>query len=149
MKTPIFKILVLSLFVAVAACSGKKEAHDYAAVADEDSWPEMDEFHMLMAESFHPFKDSANLEPARANASEMARVAEKWATAALPKKVDTENVKNMLQQLKAATATFAQSVTASDSLALGESLTKLHDDFHRIQEAWYGGGEDHHDHHKH
>lgn len=146
MKKSIFRILVLTLVVAIAACSGKKEE---AETADQDSWPEMDEFHMLMAESFHPFKDSANLEPAKANASEMAQVAEKWASAPIPKKVDSEHVKNMLKELKTATATFAQSVAAADSLALGESLTKLHDDFHKIQEAWYGGGEGHHDHHEH
>lgn len=139
MNRSISYIFVLFAFaVAAAACSGKK-----AEVASSDEWPEMDEFHMVMAESFHPFKDSANLEPAKANAAEMARVAEKWAGAALPEKVNNDETKANLAQLKTDAAAFSQLVQSGDTVQIGESLTSLHDLFHKLQESWYGGGKGH------
>jgi hypothetical protein len=140
----------LTLFVAVVfvsllmiACGGKK----HEEVANNDEWPEMDEFHMIMAESFHPFKDSANLEPAKANAAEMAKVAEKWASAPLPEKVDNDEIKANLTQLKNDTNAFTQIAQSDDSVKIGESLTALHDQFHKLQESWYGGNKkEGHDH---
>ncbi|HEY9048367.1 MAG TPA: hypothetical protein VIN08_20810 [Ohtaekwangia sp.] len=138
----------------LAACSGKKEAtaeehaheHEAAAAADvaNEEWKEMDEFHMLMAEAFHPYKDSSNLETAKAKASDLATSAEKWANAPLPRKVDTEDTKKKLEELKTGTAAFVETVKAGNDKAIGEELTKLHDLFHSIQELWYEGGE-----HKH
>ena len=49
------------LLLLVIACSEKKSS-------SPDEWPGMDTFHMIMAESYHPLKDSANLAPAKANA---------------------------------------------------------------------------------
>lgn len=145
MNRLITSTFVLFIFAFVLACSGKKDAPATAAV-NNDEWPEMDEFHMIMAESFHPFKDSANLEPAKVNAPEMAALAEKWTAAPLPEKVNTDEVKATLEQLKNDAASFAQTVQTGDSVAVGESLTSLHDLFHKVQEAWYGGGKGHEGH---
>jgi murein L,D-transpeptidase YcbB/YkuD len=138
-------VFILFAFAMVVACSGKKESTE--AVANNEEWPEMDEFHMVMAESFHPFKDSANLEPAKANAAEMARVAEKWLNAPLPEKVNNDEIKASLAQLKTDAAAFTQIVQSSDTTKIGESLTSLHDLFHKLQEAWYGEGKGHGEHH--
>lgn len=127
-----FVILVTLL---TAACGTKKDE----TAANNDEWPEMDEFHMIMAESFHPYKDSAYLEPAKANAAEMAKVAEKWLNAPLPEKVNTDETKANLSQLKADADAFTQTAQSGDSVKIGESLTALHDQFHKLQEAWYGG----------
>jgi hypothetical protein len=134
-------VLTLLAFVLVIAC-GKKDSD----VAKEE-WPEMDEFHMVMADSFHPFKDSANLEPAKAYAAEMAKVAEKWANAPLPAKVDNDEIKANLAQLKSDAAAFTQIAQSGDTTKIGESLTAMHDLFHKLQEAWYGGGKEHGNHH--
>lgn len=136
-KTTLFGFLCF-IILAVAACSGGKKED---AAVNSDEWPEMDEFHMVMAESFHPFKDSANLEPAKANAAEMAKVADKWLKAPLPEKVNTDEVKATLAQLKTDTEAFVQLVQGSDTTKIGESLTSLHDVFHSLQDAWYKGGE--------
>ena len=136
-------VLVLVAFALAIACSGKK---DSAEAANNDEWPEMDEFHMVMAESFHPYKDSANMEPAKANAAEMAKVAEKWANAPLPEKVNNDEIKANLAQLKADAATFVQTVQSGDSTKIGADLTSLHDLFHKLQEAWYAGGKEHEHH---
>ena len=135
-------VFVLLAFVMVVACSGKKEAE----TSQSDEWPEMDEFHMVMAESFHPYKDSSNLEPAKANAAEMARVAEKWANAPLPEKVNNDEIKANLEQLKTDATAFIQVAQSGDTTKMGTSLTSLHDAFHKLQEAWYGAGKEGHEH---
>lgn len=144
-KLTLFGFFCFVILVMAACTGGKKED----AAVNNDTWPEMDEFHMIMAESFHPFKDSANLEPAKANAVEMAKVADKWLNAPLPEKVNTDEVKASLAQLKTDSDAFVQLVQGSDTVKIGEALTSLHDVFHVLQDAWYKGGtkKDEHDDH--
>ena len=126
----------------VLPCSSKKDdshAHAHHASEGEDVWKEMDDFHMIMAETFHPYKDSSNLEPAKTMAGELMAAAAAWASAPLPEKVDNATVKSKLQQLKAQAAALAESVKSADDNAVGEKLTTVHDTFHAIQEAWYDG----------
>ena len=66
-------ILAALFFAVLIACGTKKETTATETTtdstsADTDEWKAMDDFHMIMAESFHPFKDSANLAPAKAKA---------------------------------------------------------------------------------
>lgn len=141
-KVTLYAFVIFVTLLAVA-CGNKKNDN----VATNDIWPEMDEFHNVMADSFHPFIESADLEPAKANAAEIAKVAEKWANAPLPEKVDNDETKANLNQLKNDANSFIQLVQEGDSAKIGESLTSLHDQFHKLQEAWYGGhrkeGHDH------
>jgi hypothetical protein len=132
------------MLIAFACASKKEEAHDESTATDSKEWKEMDEFHMLMAETFHPFKDSANLEPAKMQARELAGAAEKWASSPLPEKVNNDEMKGKLEDLKNGTSALVQSVGAGDDKAIGDQLTKVHDLFHAIQEDWYGGGHEHH-----
>lgn len=145
MKTKLF--LAFIWIVVLAACSKKEETQADAEVATEEvnDWAEMDSFHMIMAEAFHPFKDSANLEPAKTLAEEMATEADKWAAATLPTKVDTEDVKSLLAKLKTDTRALADKVKAgATNEELGADLTALHDNFHGIMEAWHKSkGEEH------
>lgn len=134
-------IVLFALTLLTFACASKKEE-----AADQKEWKEMDEFHMIMAETFHPYKDSANLEPAKTRAGELATDADKWASAALPEKVNNDEMKSKLEQLKTETTSFLQIVSTSDPKAIGDQLTKIHDLFHSIQEDWYGGGEGHEHH---
>jgi len=138
-------VLMIGALAFVLACSGKKEetADAHEAVTGE-SWKEMDDFHMVMAEAFHPYKDSMNLEPAKAKAAEMAESAVKWFAAPMPEKVNTEEVKAKLEALKNETTAFVETVAKGDDAVTAEALTKLHDLFHELQEAWYGGHGDHH-----
>jgi hypothetical protein len=140
------------------ACGGKKaeEGHDHdhqhdhhagdSAAASQEEWKAMDDFHMLMAESFHPYKDSANLAPAKEKAVELATAAETWANAPLPEKVRTDEMKAKLETLKTDAQAFAATAKTTNDKAIGEALTNLHDEFHAIQEMWYGGKGAHHEH---
>lgn len=146
MKSKIANIFTFSIVAALAfACGAKKEddhGHDHA---DAKEWKQMDEFHMVMAETFHPYKDSANLEPVKSRATELATSAENWSKSELPEKVDNDEMKDKLERLRTETSTLASTVTGGDDKVIGEQLTKVHDLFHEIQEMWYGGEK--HEHH--
>jgi hypothetical protein len=132
------------IFITFACASKKEEAHDEGNTSESKEWKEMDEFHMIMAETFHPYKDSANLEPAKMQARELSTAAEKWASSTLPDKVNNDDMKAKLEELKNGTSALVQSVGTGDDKAIGEQLTKVHDLFHGIQEDWYGGTHEHH-----
>ncbi|HMG92760.1 MAG TPA: hypothetical protein VK589_22035 [Chryseolinea sp.] len=145
-KQYVLYITAITLAIIVSACTTKRENQHETEVVDADEWPQMDEFHMIMAESFHPFRDSADIGPAKANADSLVASADKWLNSQIPSKVNNEEVKEMLQNLKTEAEAFAILSKTDDPKAIGESLTKLHDHFHQLQEVWYGGGEQHEHH---
>jgi hypothetical protein len=145
-KLNILCSIACALAIALSACTSKKHG-DHEIAADTDEWKPMDDFHMIMAESFHPFRDSADLGPAKANADAMMGAAETWLNAPIPEKVNNDEIKARLQELRNEAATFATISKTDDNEAIGESLTKLHDLFHGLQEEWYGGHEEHTEHH--
>lgn len=136
-------LYVLLLLTLSMACSPKKEGDHEDA--EGRTWQAMDDYHMIMAESYHPLKDSANLAPARANAEALAAEAEKWATSEMPKKADNDEMKAHLEAIRSGSRAFADMVKASatdEELKL--ALTALHDEFHKVMEMWAGGHSDHH-----
>ena len=152
MKSKRALVILISLAL-LTACSGKKDEsahgdhqHDHEKEAGKQTWKEMDDFHMVMAEAFHPYKDSTNLEPAKSNAASLAEAAAKWASSPIPENAEAEEIKGKLEKLKTDAAAFSESVKTGDDKVIGDQLTKLHDLFHEIQEDWYGGhhGHEHH-----
>ena len=126
--------LIAVLLVIAAGCTKKPET------ASSDEWPEMESFHMLMAEAFHPYKDSSNLEPVKRLAEEIALEADRWQSSELPARVNTKEMKSQLEKLRVGTRALSDKIKggASDD-EIGASLTALHDGFHKITEAWHGG----------
>jgi hypothetical protein len=148
MTRTLFILPVIINLIFIVGCGTKKQDangdhHEHEATNED--WKEMDEFHMVMAEAFHPYKDSANLAPAKQLADSLVTAAEKWAAAPLPEKFkEDDEVKFKLNQLKTDASTFATVARTGDEKAIGESLTKLHDLFHEIMESWHGGHGEHH-----
>ncbi len=142
MKIPLtnrLAILMLTLSFAWVACSGKKEA-----TSESRTWEAMDAYHLIMAESYHPLKDSANLAPARANAELLAAEADKWAASTFPDRVDYEGMRAQIESLKVNSRGFADKVkSGTPDSELAAALTALHDEYHHIMEAWEGGHEKH------
>jgi hypothetical protein len=137
----IFSIVFVLL---LAACSTKNSDN---SKTEGQEWKEMDSFHMIMAEAFHPYKDSANLAPAKTLAKDMADEAGKWAVAPLPEKVNNEEMKSRLQSLNESSQGFLKLINdnAPDSV-VAKSLTDLHHLFHEVQEGWYGEAKKEHEH---
>jgi hypothetical protein len=139
MKTSFTRIsIVLLLVITAIACSKKSETAS-SENTNANEWPEMDSFHMIMAEAYHPFKDSANVEPAKKLAKEMADEAVKWQAASVPEKVNNDEVKALLVKLKDDSRVLSEGVSADmTDEEIGKALTALHDEFHAVMEKWHG-----------
>jgi hypothetical protein len=147
MRRTFFGLLIM-LNVIVGCSSRHGEHQEEATDAEADEWTAMDSFHMIMAETFHPYKDSSNLQPIKDHAEELKAEAIKWADAPLPSRVDNEKVKQDLISLKTDATALAELVKTGTDQEIAASLIELHDRFHKLQEAWYAKGETHaHDHH--
>lgn len=129
------------------ACSNK-EKH----ASDPGEWKELDAYHKIMAEAYHPLKDSGNLAPAKSLINQLADEAEKWSEAPLPDKVNTPEVKAKLQKLKTEARALADDngSGASDEI-IKQKMIELHDQFHSIMATWNhqdeAGEDDEHENH--
>ncbi len=134
-----FTRLILIFVLVSVACSGKKEKHrDEGLENDQLVWKQMDNFHLVMAETFHPYNDSANLEPVKRRATELMVAANEWAGAPIPEKVNNDEIRSKLDKLKSEATTLSAIVKSADNTVIGNHLNKLHDTFHEIHEAWNG-----------
>ena len=116
------------------SCSPK---HDKEA-PQSDEWPEMDAFHMTMAEAYHPLKDSGNVEPAIRLIGQLVDDADQWAASSSLDKLNNDEMKSKLEKLRTdihALAEVIQDGASEDQIAT--SLHTLHDQFHEIMEAWH------------
>ncbi|HEX8061370.1 MAG TPA: hypothetical protein VF473_10565 [Cyclobacteriaceae bacterium] len=143
------KYLFALSFLILFSCSEKhKESH-----GDDGEWKEMDEFHEVMADVYHPLKDANDLGPVKQHADELAASAAKWAEAELPARVDNDSTRMLLRQLSEGCQQLAKSIKEGMSdEEISTKLTELHDTFHSIMEGWFKAGkkeegsEEHHDH---
>lgn len=103
--------LLICLAAITVACSEKKATSE-ATTESEMNWQAMDDYHMIMAESYHPLKDSANLEPAKINAQLLAAEAEKWAEMEFPERVNNDEMKAKIESIKVNSRAFADKVLA-------------------------------------
>lgn len=141
--------LWIGLIAVATGCSTGSRSDEQHASGTHD-WAALDEFHVVMAESFHPFADSGNLEPAKRYAAEMAQLAAEWSDSELPEKVNTESMKGLLTRLKRTTSEFREKASTADDAELESSLRTIHDLFHEVQESWYSTANspaDEHEHH--
>ena len=138
--TFIFGLRVLAIGLFIFSCTTKENSLP-TEIEDNDEWPEMDAFHLTLAEAFHPLKDSGNVEPALRLIQQLADEADKWAAVALPKKVNNDDMKMKLTKLKSDVRALSDAVNAGATEdQVGTSLFAIHDEFHEIMKAWHGGG---------
>ena len=117
------------------SCSAKHE--------ENSEWKEMEDFHTIMADVYHPLKDDNNLAPIKQHSDELAASAMKWAEADLPARVDNDETKRLLNDLKDGCQQLAKSI--KDGVAdeeISAKLTALHDTFHSIMEKWHQSGKE-------
>lgn len=98
------------------------------------SWKEMDEFHKIMASTFHP-SEEGNLEPIKTRSREMVDKAVSWQKSNAPKGYNKNAVKASLKNLVSASKELHQLVkNNADDEVLKQKLSSLHDIFHEITE---------------
>lgn len=105
---------------------------DHAA----SGWKELDNYHMLMMQTWHPIKEKGDVAPIRAKAAEMVASARKLATSKAPKGCDTPALKNAASTLVADTEGVANLVSRkADDAALTAAMKTLHDQFEVLEEG--------------
>jgi hypothetical protein len=95
-------------------------------------WKAQEEFHSVLAGTFHPMEDG-DFGPVRKRAAEMARKARLWARSRPPKGYDAAALRPLLTKLEREAAEVAQLVArqAGDG-EIKQALNKLHDRYHEI-----------------
>ena len=93
-------------------------------------WKELDAFHMLVMETWHPAKDKGDMKATRAKSAELLASAKVLAASSAPKGCDSPKVKDAVKGLPAEAQTVADLVTKkADDAALKAALKSLHDKF--------------------
>ncbi|MFN8002071.1 MAG: hypothetical protein U0X75_13760 [Acidobacteriota bacterium] len=103
-----------------------------ATVQANDKWAELDAYHNVMSQTFHPAEDG-KLEPIRKRAGELADKAKQWLESKPPKVYESADIKALLVKLNAESKALADAIAngAKDE-QLKKDLTALHDRFHEI-----------------
>ena len=128
----------LIVMLSVLACSTEQDK----TPAANDEWPEMDAFHMTMAEAFHPLKDSGNVEPALRLIGQLTLDADTWAASPIPDKVNNDDMKSKLDKLKTDIRALSDAVNdGAPEDQVGTALYIIHDQFHEIMEIWHSDKE--------
>lgn len=134
-------VLMIAGIVALVSCA-KKEADTEEAAGND--WPELESFHEVMADAYHPVADSGNMEPARRLSAALEERAATLASSVVPENARGEETTNNLTVLRDSTVGFSKAVKAGqpDSV-LRPSITYLHRVFHHLMEAGSGKMEHH------
>ena len=127
-------LMLISLVGLMSWSCGKKEAETEESAGTD--WPELESFHEVMADAYHPVADSGNLEPARRLSVALEERAATLASSIVPASAASEETSRNLAVLRDSTAGFSKAVKAGqpDSV-LRPSITYLHRIFHHLMEA--------------
>lgn len=128
------KISILLSIILLVACTSSKQSK---LVQQSKSWNEMDNFHMVMAELYHPFKDSANFKPVKMHHQELTKASEAWVKSTVPEHMNNEKIKLALLQLQQDVTGLTEAIRGGVDKEIGKSLEELHALFHEIQSMWY------------
>jgi hypothetical protein len=127
---------ILALFIlSIASYSALK-------ARQKITWKEMDAFHEVMAQTFHPAEEG-KFDPIRTRSQEMLDKATAWESSNAPEGYDKKAVTKSLKKLVSGSKELNKLVkdNAADNI-LKEKLSALHDVFHGIMEKCEK--EDHH-----
>lgn len=139
------KIALITLVTAFAFTSATSQT----PVTSQAQWTEKNEFHKVMAQTFHP-SEEGNFEPIRSRIGEMYEKALAWANSTPPKEYDKPEIKSTIKemtgQIVALKAMIDKKATNDE---IKPKLEALHETFHKIVGMCSmdeHAGEEHHDH---
>jgi len=103
-----------------------------------DVWSEMEEYHRLMSETYHPFEEG-NMEPVNNKIDDLVNAAENWADSEPPASMEKEGMDQKLVDLKDETGKLSALINENaDTETISAQFEDLHDLFHQIQETYSG-----------
>jgi hypothetical protein len=104
------------------------------AVSAQQKWKELDAFHEVMAQTYHP-SEEGKLEPIKTRSQELVDKATAWKNSTAPAGYDQNAVKKNLKDLVKGADDLNKLVKQKGSDAdIKEKLAKLHEVFHQIVE---------------
>lgn len=101
---------------------------------EKDSWTVLKEFHMVMAQTYHPMEDKGDFGPIKARAAEMTAKAKLLQAAPIPTSFNNATVKTAINNLVKGSEKLEKIVKKGKEDKIKKSLNELHDVFHQIQE---------------
>ena len=117
-------MLVMTAFIISAQASAQEKA----------KWKEMEEFHSVMAATFHP-SEEGKLDPIKTRGQEMVDKAVAWQKSSAPKGYDKKAVNSSLKKLVKGSKQLHGMIQAkAGDNEIKEKLSSLHDVFHEIME---------------
>jgi len=103
-----------------------------------DKWPELNTFHSVMSQTFHPMEDG-NFKPIRARSAEMYQKASALAKAKIPAEFNKPEVVTSVKSLKAGSKALDKAIrNGATDKEVEQQLVALHDVFHAIVGACVG-----------
>ena len=122
MKKAIQLAVILLAFLPAVSFAQEKKA----------SWPEMKNFHSIMASTFHPAEEG-NLAPVKAKADSLFMAAQAWQKSPLPSNYKEIETKVALKKLVIRCAAVRKGVEANlTDVELKKLISAAHDAFHTI-----------------
>lgn len=105
-----------------------------------DKWPELRNFHEVMAGTFHPSQEG-KLEPIKSRIGEFATKAHILATSKIPAEFNNEKVKDAVSRLDKGSVELQTMIAKKATDAeIKAKLSALHDNFHEIVGLCSKGG---------
>jgi hypothetical protein len=138
-----FGVLLVVFAILQTACS-KNEKAVAVESGEELKMKQMDAFHLILTEAYHPYTDSANLKPVRLLAEEMAMQAKALASDSLQEKLNSDVTTLQLEKLRDECRTLARLVrNAATDKEIVSVLDTLNNTFHIIMENWKNEAHNH------
>lgn len=118
---------------AVSKKYAEAKNNPFLKVIEKDAWKELKDFHMVMAQTFHPAEEG-KFEPIRERIGEMVSKAKLLNNNPMPTSFATPEMKKATETILKGAEEINKLVSKkADNKKLMDKLTKLHDDFHVIQ----------------
>lgn len=106
----------------------------FKAQAQQPAWKELDDYHTVMAQTFHP-SEEGNLQPIKERSGELADKAKALKKSAIPAAYQKPGVKETLNLLAKESKALDKMVRKKKPDAdITKSLAALHDRFHEVME---------------
>lgn len=114
-------LIVIALFIS-----------NFAFSQAPAEWKEKDEFHKVMAQTFHPVEEG-NYNPIRERSNEMYQKAVAWQKSTIPAGYNKKKISKTLKKLVKESKELDKKIKAGTTDAeIKKDLTELHDIFHEI-----------------
>jgi hypothetical protein len=136
--------VVVLVAISLTNCAKKEEPKPQPVEAQKpapklEEWAEMEIFHNVMAETFHPMEDG-EMKPILTRAQEMADKAKAWQQSTPPARYAPvkDSVNFYLAKLAAESQALADIVAKkAKEEDIKKSLTALHDRYHTVSDFCY------------